>query len=378
MKFTKKLTLKNTLLVLLFWRLLLFIPQWWGIANLELQNSYLGGGMKNYLSNPYLWSLANFDGEHYLSIARFGYRPLTYFFFPLYPTSLKIASAILGKSEQLFLVAGILVSMISFIFAIIYLTKLLKLDYKNNIVWGVLILLLLSPTSFYFSAVYTESLFLFLVVAGFYYARKGNWVAAVILGALASATRLVGIIMLPALLAEMYIQKEKRYLLVLPVLLGLLVYMAYLQGSTGDLLAFFHQVEIFGDQRSTKLILLPQVFFRYFVRILPNLSWNYFPVVFTTLLELGTAVLFLLASIYSVFKLRLSYSILLIGGYLIPTLAGSFSSLPRYAVVLFPAYILFALALEKRHFVLKLAVSIILLALLFTAESLFVRGYWVS
>ncbi len=357
---------------------MLFVPQWWGIANLQLQQTYLGGGVKNYFSSPYLWSWANFDGEHYLAIARFGYRPLTYFFFPLYPTIINAAAAALGKTEIIYLIIGIIISSLCFILAIIYLIKLLKLEYKESLIRSVILIVLLFPTSFFLVSVYSESLFLLLVVASFYSARKGKWWLAGIFGGLASAARLAGIILLPALLAELYIQKKKNILPILLVLLGLLGYMFFLQKTTSDPLAFFHQVEIFGDQRSSKFILLPQVFFRYIFRILPNLSWNYFPQIFTTLLEFCIGLTFFLVSIYSLFKLRLSYSLFLIGGYILPTLSGSFSSLPRYALVLFPAFILFGQILEKRHVVLKLAVFAILSMLLFIAEGLFSRGFWIS
>jgi Gpi18-like mannosyltransferase len=53
-----------------------------------------------------------------------------------------------------------------------------------------IIFLLIFPTAFFLNAVYTESLFLFLSLATFYYALKKNFFSAGIFGFFASLTRL--------------------------------------------------------------------------------------------------------------------------------------------------------------------------------------------
>lgn len=160
--------------------------------------------------------------------------------------------------------------------------------------------------------------------------------------------------------------------------IGLFVYMLYLEKTTGDPLEFFHSIGIFGEQRSSSFILLPQVFYRYVFKILPAINYNYFPVVFTTWLEFMTGILFTLLSVLSFVRLRLSYAIYLAFGFLIPTLAGSFSSLPRYVLVLFPAYILMSMYLSKTSRSTKILTYIVLIVNLSIATALFTRGYWVS
>ena len=329
------------------WRILIFIPILLAPFFFELQKNFLGGGLTSYLQNPYFWSWANFDGEHYLAIANLGYGGGEQSFFPFYPLLIKF----LGGSA---LVAQ-LISNFSFLASLFGLFKLIRLDFSEKIAKLAIILLLFFPTSFYFGAVYTESLFLALVVWSFYFFRKKKFFSGILLGSLSSLTRVIGIV---------------------PI--GVLGYMGYSKYKWGDFLAFFHSAKNFGEQRSDHLILLPQVFYRYFVKIIPNLTWDYFPVVFTTLLEVLVGLSFLILIIYSFRKLRWEYWLFLTLGYLIPTLSGSFSSLPRYVVVLFPAFIYLALKLEKTKKEVLVGICLLLAIIAITAQMLFARGYFVS
>ncbi len=345
------------------------------------QLNFLGGGLKNYLSSPLSWAWANFDGEHYLSLAQNGYGFGEQAFFPLYPLLIKIIGGFFGGGLPALNLSGQLVSNLSFFLALVGLYKLVRLDYSEKIATLTIILLLIFPTSFYFAGVYTESLFLALVIWSFYFARKGKWFLASVLGGLASGTRVIGIILLPVLFVEWYKEKKRKTkdllsLLIIP--LGLIIYMYYLKQTSGDWLAFLHTLPSFGEQRSGNPILLPQVFYRYFVKIIPSLSYSYFPVVFTTFLEILTGLLFLFLSIIGFFRLRISYALFLALGYLIPTLSGSFSSLPRYVLVLFPAFILISLWLSKTPKLIQISVFVILFILLGLSLSLFSRGYFIS
>lgn len=395
MKYIARHTKSVKILVFLFifWRVFLLIPQYWSIDHLANKFLYLGGGLKNYIANPWLWSWANFDGEHYLTIAQHGYKPLTYFFFPLYPILMRFGGEIIGLSLKSLLASGLIISHISFAVSLFFLFKLVKIDFKESIATWTIVLLLIFPTSFFFASVYTESLFFMLTVVSFYFARKGSWIMAAAFGIFASATRLAGVLLLPSLLVEYFIQNKqivkhlrlrwivtRHYSLIflLCIPLGLIAYMVYLNQITGDPLAFFHSVEIFGDQRSTRLILLPQVFYRYIFKILPLVPFIYWQGFFTVWLEFLTAILFLILSVYSLFKIRLSYALFLLGSYILPTLSGSFSSYPRYALTAFPAFILMAIFVDKFPRLLQISIIAGTALLLFIAESLFLRGYWLS
>lgn len=361
---------------------MLFIILFFCISIIPLQSNFLGGGIDNYLNNPTLFSWVNFDGEHYFSIAMFGYRPLTYFYFPVYPQLIKILSQISTPTLINFAISGLLISNASFLVALFGLYKLLKFDFKDNITLLTIVFLIVFPTSFYFGSYYTESLFLALSVWAIYFVRKSNFLAAGILSLIASATRVVGVSLFFVLLIEYFqLKKDKKIskdlLFVFLAPLGLLIYMYFLNLKTGDPLEFLHSVSIFGPQRSASFILLPQVFYRYVFKIIPSINYNYFPVVFTTFLEFGTASLFVILLIYSFFKLRLSYSVYFALTFLIPTLSGSFSSLPRYVLVCFPAFIILSHMFQKKKKFIK-PYLIFNLVLLIVASSLFLRGYWIS
>lgn len=351
-----------------------------------LQKLFLGGGMENYLANPYFWSWINFDGEHYLSLVLQGYLPLTYFYFPFYPLLVKAIALITGATFKGIAVSGLLVSHLSFFLAMVGLWKLVGLDFKREIGKLTILFIVLFPTSFYFGSFYTESLFLALAVWSFYAARRGNWILAGLLGAALTATRITGLALFPAIAYELIRAKKEnpKLNLLVPIIslilipAGLGIYMLYLNKATGDPLEFFNTIAIFGQQRSTNLVLLPQVFYRYFFKVIPNVNFSYFPIVFTTLLEIVTALIFLVLSVWAFFKLRLSYALFLAAGYLIPTLSGSFSSFPRYVAVLFPAFILLAIWGRKLPKVARSVIFVLLFVTLAIASMLFVRGYWIS
>ena len=76
------------------------------------------------------------------------------------------------------------------------------MDFAEEIASRATIYLLIFPTTFFFSAVYSESLFLALTVGAFYYARTSQWLLACIFAALGTVTRSQGILLALPLLIE--------------------------------------------------------------------------------------------------------------------------------------------------------------------------------
>lgn len=280
------------------------------------------------------------------------------------------------------LIVGFIISNLAFLASLFLFWKLVQIDYPEKIAKLSIILLLVFPTSFYFGAVYTESLFLLFVLGSFFAARKGGWFLGGVLGALASATRVTGILLLPALIFEWWQQKKEgkanlwQLLLLFPVPFGLFLYMLFLKETIGDPLAFYKELVIFGEQRSTEIILLYQVFWRY-IKMLVTVDFSN-PIYLTILLEALTgAGGFVLLVVGYLRKMRPSYLSFSFLSYILPTLTGSFSSMPRYVLVIFPLFILAAIFLSehKKLATLWLIFSILLLAL---ETMLFIRGYWVA
>lgn len=397
--FTKKFWLKDErkeTLIFLFvsfvaWRIWIQAFLWLGWLTFPLRDRFIGGGLKHVFDHPGLWPWANFDGEHYLSIAYRGYGNLEQAFFPFFPFLIKLLSSPFKSnfSSELnlfpFLVSGLIIANISFLVALILFYFLVRLDVDKKKARLSIFFLLVFPTSFFFGSVYTESLFLALILGSFYAARKKKWWLAGILGALASATRIVGVFLLPALLWEWWEQqkiksqklKVKSLFNLLPIFLvlsGLLWYMRYLSINYQDPLMFLHVQPAFGAERSVdKIILLYQVFWRYLKMIATT---KVDPLYFTVWLELFTALGFLgLLIIAYLKKIRLSYLIFAALAYLVPTLTGTFSSMPRYVLILFPGFITLSLIKNRFFRWLLIALSCLLLAI---STIFFTRGYWVG
>ena len=128
--------------------------------------------------------LARWDTAFYHSIATAGYRhdPAIFqhenvVFFPLYPLLMRWGGALLGGHP---LLAGLVVSIAAFVAAMVVLYRLAVLEVGEAHAGAVLLLLSTFPFALFYSAVYTESLFLLLTVGAFYAMRRGRlgWVVA--------------------------------------------------------------------------------------------------------------------------------------------------------------------------------------------------------
>src|SRR3989344_6677682 len=245
-------------IVLLFlgWRFLLVVFSLIAInfVPLSSKDRFLGGGYSSYQLAPHFFSWANFDGEHYLSISIFGYRNLEQAFFPVYPGIISvIAKPISFDFPSLIfnsIYIGLFISSLAFLISLILMFDLIRLDFSKKISFWTLVVLLIFPTSFYFASLYSESLFLLLSVGAFYSARKQKWWLAGILGMIASATRVFGVIIFFALLIEAWQQKKsiKEILGIFLIPLGLLIYMYYQWQTVGDPLAFYNLQTLVGEQ----------------------------------------------------------------------------------------------------------------------------------
>lgn len=393
LKFMQKyLTIKiqKILVIFLIWKLILLFGLIIALNFIPLadENRFLGGGLKNYLQLPQILAWANFDGEHYLSIAIFGYKGLEQAFFPIYPKLIFLLAHPFYQNQltsdlfpALFYSTffGLFLSHLSLLLGLFILWDLLRLDYSQKISLLTLVLILAFPTSFYLGAVYSESIYLLVSVTAFYLARKKRWFLASIMGVLASATRIFGILLLPAFLLEIWQTKEslKKAWWVILIPLGLLSYMFYQYLTLGDPLAFYHLQKIVGEQHQSGLTLLPQVYYRYLKMVSSVDIYN--PIYQTIILEFITGILFFILPIIGYFKkVRLSYLFYSLAGFLLPTIQGSFSSVPRYILAFFPSFLVMAILLNKKSLWIEATVVSILVLILIVETVLFLRGYWIA
>lgn len=193
-------------------------------------------------------TIAQGDVNHYhtLSLAGYDRRPFgtdphmssLYGFCPVLPTLLWL----IGRMGLDVLLVGSLLSNLFFFGALVLLHKLvIALGYDAGTAARALFYLAFFPASYFFSLPMTESIFLLLTVASFYAASKNQWLAGGIFGALASATRLNGVLIVPALVALWWERGRTgspwRVISLALIPLGLLLFMFLSWRWSGDALA---------------------------------------------------------------------------------------------------------------------------------------------
>lgn len=324
--------------------------------------------------------LANFDGLHYILISKNGYSQFEQAFFPLYPAFIKLLTPYLANSP---LVAGLMISNVFFAMGAVLADKMYGINNK----WFILFLLTF-PSSFFFGAVYNEGLFFFLAVLGLYLIKNRQYFLSGIPFFFAALTRLTGLfLIIPAVLA--WAQKSKKMTMIIPAIapvLGLGAYCHYLWQTTGDPFYFFSSQPAFGANRSTDLILLPQVYWRYLkIFVTANFDFRYFiSVVEFVMFNFVLAVLVLdLIKISGIkglkFKVkdfnRLGLNLFSLANLILPTLTGTLSSIPRYSLLSISIFIYLA-EIKQKWTKIILALIFILFHIILLAY--FSQGYFIA
>ena len=297
------------------------------------------------------------DSAWYWNIVNQGYAmhagdPSNVAFFPLYPLvswTVSLPFRLALSPDRAFYLAGFIVSQAAFLLALLGLARLgvelVGHDGTKRSLW----LLCLSPFSFFFSAAYTESLYLALAVWSFYWAQRNRWVAACVLAALCSATRSLGILLAPILALQYWAQRGDRSaavgkdalaLLIAP--LGLLLFMVYLWLHVGDPLAFMHVQAAGAWERSLSLFYLRG-----------QISYvldpgNYF---YDRAME-AWQLLFLVSSLalsfLAMWRLGPGYGLFALASSLVVMFSGSSLSMGRLLSVLFPIFLVAGSLLKSR------------------------------
>ena len=199
--------LRYIIILFIGWRVAIFFITYFGISNFATAN--LVDGTLNWPSPQldYWIRWANWDGGHFRGIAENTYLPQQTVFFPLYPLLMKVLM-FFGLHS---LWAGLLVSNIAAVIALFFIYKLVTLDFSQDLAKKVIFAILVFPTSFYLGAVYSEAPFLSLTAGAFFFARKDKWAIAAILAGLASATRLVGFIVIIGIFIEYFLKQDIQF-----------------------------------------------------------------------------------------------------------------------------------------------------------------------
>jgi Gpi18-like mannosyltransferase len=276
------------------------------------------------------------DAWFYRSIALDGYtrRPASqaaganWAFFPLYPLAVRF----LGVTGD-FAADGLLLSNLAFLGALIAVgAASLRSGGTPDDADRAMLYLGCFPTSYFCALPLPESLFLLLSTCAFVAALAKKWPLAGVLGALAAATRLVGLLLLPALLLLAWEQRARirSALWALIVPLGTAAFMIHLRTLTGSPFAFATVQAQWG--RHTSAFWQP---LWVAVRTFPEVSqpWNF------VAFHFAVALLLIGAGIALLVERRWSFGTYTLGSALVPLCSGTLQSFGRYAVVVFPLFL---------------------------------------
>src|SRR5207237_2063231 len=278
-------------------------------------------------------------------------------FFPVCPLLILDIHALLflPANDYWWLVIAIALSNVALLIGLTYFRALLAMDFDQDLVSRAITYLLIFPTSFFFSVVYSESLFLALSVAAFYYARTHRWLLACLLAALATLTRSQGMILALPLLIEYLRERNFRLSKVgwnvtafalIPA--ALLAFEFLLKLKFGNWTVMFDVQSIWGRH-----LMWPWHPLAWFLRHAPPLSPEHHDK-----LDFGFLLVLLGAAIAGLRRLRISYSAYIWASVVFFSCWGILGSIPRFDLVIFPLFIVFALVgARSRHFRLGYVVS---------------------
>jgi Gpi18-like mannosyltransferase len=368
-------SLKTAIVIALLVKLLVFSIGYVTIYSIPVEHGYS--------TNPFdliMNQFSRWDSPHYLYLAQNGYTNQGdaanfIVFLPFYPLLVRIITVDFSYAN----LSGLIVSNISSIIAVIYLFKLTRLEYSDHVAKKAIIYLSVFPTAYFLSAVYTESLFLVLVIASIYYARISKWSLAGSLGLLAALTRMGGLILLPTLIVEYIHQKDwkvknvdKKMLFTSFPLLGFLIYLGINFFVTGNFFTFMEIERLHWYQNLDPLGGLKSA-----IGWLSNYSYpdsltiGYAQILFAVFGLVMVVSCFV--SCYK-FKLRFSYCIFSLFTWMLAVSTGFWLSVPRYILTIFPMFMVLALLSSRKTVSIGIFIGFLVILCFFTW--LFTTGAW--
>ncbi len=351
----------------------------------------------------------SFDGGWYLSIAERGYSFVSLdaqanvAFFPAYPLTMRWVGWLLGGHP---LVAGVLITLVAGAGAVGLFARWCAERLGSPAVRWAVVALVAYPYAWYlFGATYADALFLLAGLGAFTLLERGHPVWAGLVGAVATASRPVGLALVVGLVVLAVarrgglsggVRASVRRLRpadagVLLSVGGLAGWMAYQWSTFGDPLLFSRIQAAWGQESSVRTWLKFDLFDR--LRAVPCHTHGWLTGEVTTcgtsqgsdllytlgiVLQGGLLVAGLVAIPWVVRRFGVAYGVY-VGLVLAPALLGSqdFQGAGRYLLAAFPVFALAGAILADRPPLRRVAVPIsIVLAVVLT--SLYARGYYVA
>jgi len=334
--------------------------------------------------------LARYDSGWYLTILERGYgpapppgQPSAHAFFPLYPYLARGVRALLPVDG---FVAGQFLSLSCFLAAGLLFASEGRRRLGEQGSRHALLFLLLYPTAFFLVAVYSESLFLLLSLAAFREARRDRPITAAVLGLAAGSSRLPALALALPLAIEAFRAaraadrpaRSQRQALARALLAGLapvagvLLWIFGAGWAAGEPGLFFRIQEAW--QREASPLLGVQRFVQGLPSRIARGDARGHP---AFLLDYAHLLLFAVIAVYQARRRLFSDAAWTAGALLLPIASGIAASLPRYVLVVYPAFYALAQIFQERPR-LRLAWWIVSGLLLAAGEAAFVHWRWVA
>ena len=336
--------------------------------------------------------LARYDSGWYLTILERGYgpappagQPSAHAFFPLYPFLARGVRAVVPVDG---FAAGQILSLICFLGAGLLFAAEGRQRLGDTGSRNALLFLLLYPTAFFLVSMYSESLFLLLALAAFREARRDRPATAALLGLLAGGSRLPALALAVPLAIEAFSAARKtetdlpprsdrralgRALLVgLAPVAGVLLWVFGAGWAAGEPGLFFRIQEAW--HRGASPLLGVQRFIEGLPSRIARGDAREHP---AFLLDYAHLLLFAAIAVYQARRRLFSDAAWTAGALLLPIASGIAASLPRYVLVVYPAFFALARIFEERPRI-RLAWWILSGLLLAAGEAAFVHWRWVA
>ena len=325
----------------------------------------------NIYGNDLLDLPARWDAGWYLGIANGGYvydpsvtpaDQQNIAFFPAFPLTIRFVSAMFGRQP---LWTGVVISIVAFYFALVYLLRLARSELGDGDQAATAVTLIATyPFAVFFSAVYTEALFLLTLVAAVYHFRQNELWRSALWGFVCGLTRPPGCFLsvVLGLMAVAPFWDSARWRLILPrpiewraigarLLaasapgLGMLAFSAFIYRLTGNPFQWTMQNVAWGRvYRSLDSIVLERIDF------ITDHGFYAYASLQTIDLCYWLAVIFCLAAVWPVYRrFGLPYAVFIILNLLPPISAGGMLSMGRVTSVLFPVFLWLGAAVPARH-----------------------------
>jgi hypothetical protein len=320
--------------------------------------------------NAFWDPFARYDSGWYFGIASKGYAYLeggrhNLAFFPLYPTLMGWGGRLLGGHQADYYFAGVVISWVSFAVAAMLLYRLALLDMPHPRAIRAVLYAGIFPAAYFFGVVYSESLFFLTLIGTVLAIRQRRWLWSALAGAAMTATRVNGVMFVPALLWLAWRANppgRERVIGVLAAacaLVGIGGYCGYNYMLSGDPFAWYHSIRRWGYYPggnpssglatiATALVTRPYQF----------LSTEAMAPYDTMNALSAAAALTVVPLVWR--RFGIGYAAIVLLGLLLPLSTGQFEGLGRYTTVLFPLPLyLGSLAGETRHVVLIAAAAML-------------------